>query len=74
MNDKLKHFIAGLVITAVVTALTGSLGLAGVAVLFAAAGKEAYDAYHPDSHQADWWDIVATLAGWMPVAACNWIY
>ena len=74
MNDKLKHFIAGLVITAVVTALTGSLGLASVVVLFAAAGKEVYDAYHPDRHQADWWDIVATLAGWMPVAACNWIY
>ena len=71
MNDKLKHFIAGLVIAAGVTLLTGSIGLAGAAVLFAAAGKEVYDAFHPDRHQADWWDIVATLAGWVAVFMCR---
>lgn len=68
MTDKLKHFLAGLAVAALVTLLTGSLGLAGAAVLLAAAGKEVYDAFHPERHQMDWRDIVATLAGWVPVA------
>lgn len=68
MNDKLKHFLAGLAIAAIVTLLTGSLGFAGAAVLLAAAGKEMWDAFHPEHHQMDWWDIAATLAGWVPVA------
>jgi hypothetical protein len=71
VNDKLKHFLAGYIIAAVATFLTDSLGLAGVAVLLAAAGKEVYDAFHPDKHQADWWDIVATLAGWALVAVIS---
>jgi len=68
MNDKLKHFLVGLGIAALVTLATGSLALAGAAVLLAAAGKEVWDAYHPEKHRAEWLDIVATLTGWVPVA------
>lgn len=68
MNDKLQHFIAGFVIAAAVALATGNLGLAAVAVMLAACGKEVYDSFHPKRHTADWWDIAATLAGWVPVA------
>lgn len=67
-NDKLKHFAAGAAISALVVILTGSLALAGAAVLLAGAGREVYDAYHPDTNTADIWDVVATCAGWIPVA------
>jgi hypothetical protein len=67
-NDKLKHFAAGAAIAALVVILTGSLALAGAAVLLAGAGREVYDAYHPDTNTADIWDVVATCAGWIPVA------
>ena len=74
MNDKLKHFFVGLVIAALVMLFTNSLALAGVAVAVAAVGKEVWDFYHPEKHNAEWLDILATLAGWVPVAllAVTW--
>jgi len=72
--DKLLHFAVGTAITALVVSVTGSLALAGVAVLLAGAGREVYDAYHPDTHTADIWDVVATCAGWIPVALVVQIY
>ena len=38
------------------------------------AGREVYDAYHPDTNTVDIWDIVATCAGWIPVALVVQIY
>jgi hypothetical protein len=66
--DKLLHFAVGAVIATLVVIVTGSLALAGAAVLLAGAGRELYDAYHPDTNTADIWDVVATCAGWIPVA------
>ena len=66
--DKLLHFAVGAVIAALVVIVTGSLASAGAAVLLAGAGRELYDAYHPDTNTADIWDVVATCAGWIPVA------
>ncbi|WP_157979432.1 hypothetical protein [Rhodoferax ferrireducens] len=66
--DKLLHLTVGMVIAALVVILTGSLVLAGAAVLLAGAGRELYDAYHPDTNTVDIWDVVATCAGWIPVA------
>lgn len=66
--DKLLHFAAGAAITGLVVIVTGSLALAGAAVLAAGAGREIYDACHPDTNTADIWDVVATCAGWIPVA------
>ncbi len=66
--DKLLHFGVGAAITALVVTVTGSLALAGAAVLLAGAGREVYDAYHPDTNTVDIWDVVATCAGWIPVA------
>jgi hypothetical protein len=42
--------------------------LAGAAVLLVGAGREVYDAYHPDTNTVDIWDVVATCLGWIPVA------
>lgn len=67
-NDKLLHFAAGLVIAALIVIVTGSLILAGVAVLLAGVAREVYDAFHPDTNTVDIWDVVATCAGWLPVA------
>lgn len=66
--DKLQHFGAGLVIAALVVIVTGSLILAGAAVLLAGVAREVYDAFHPDTNTVDIWDVVATCAGWLPVA------
>ncbi|OGA96048.1 MAG: hypothetical protein A3E79_15135 [Burkholderiales bacterium RIFCSPHIGHO2_12_FULL_61_11] len=66
--DKLLHFAVGALITALVVVVTDSLAVAGAAVLLAGAGREFYDAYHRDTNTADIWDIVATCAGWIPVA------
>nr|WP_304750312.1 hypothetical protein [Rhodoferax sp.] len=67
-SDKLLHFSVGATITVLVVIATGSLALAGAAVLLVGAGREVYDAYHPDTNTADIWDMVATCAGWIPVA------
>lgn len=67
-QDKLLHFAAGVVIAALVVAVTGSLVWAGAAVLLAGVGRELYDAAHPETNTADLWDVVATCAGWLPVA------
>lgn len=72
--DKLLHFAAGALITTLVVIVTGSLALAGAAVLLAGAGREVYDAYHPDTNTADIWDVVATCAGWIPVALVTQIF
>ena len=72
--DKLLHFAVGAAITVLVVIVTGSLALAGAAVLLVGAGREVYDAYHPDTHTADIWDVVATCAGWIPVALVVQIY
>jgi hypothetical protein len=66
--DKLQHFAAGLVIASLLVIVTGSLILAGVAVLLAGVAREVHDAFHPDTNTVDIWDVVATCAGWLPVA------
>ena len=66
--DKLQHFAAGAAIATLVVIVTGSLALAGAAVLLAGAGRELYDTCHQDTNTADIWDVVATCAGWIPVA------
>jgi hypothetical protein len=66
--DKVQHFAAGAAITSLVVTVTGSLALAGAAVLLVGVGREVYDACHPDTNTADIWDVVATCAGWTPVA------
>lgn len=66
--DKLQHFAVGAAVTTLVVGVTGSLALAGAAVLLAGVGREVYDACHPDTNTADIWDVVATCAGWIPVA------
>ena len=67
-HDKLLHFAVGLVIAVLVVIVTHSLILAGALVLLAGVGREVYDAFHPDTNTADFWDIVATCAGWLAVA------
>lgn len=66
--DKILHFAAGAAIAALVVIVADSLPLAGAAVLLAGIGREAYDAYHPATNTVDIWDVVATCAGWIPVA------
>ena len=74
--DKIKHFAVGLAISVIVFtfawwqgfSILAALSFAAVAVLIAACAKEIYDSRHPDKHTADWWDIWATLAGWLPLA------
>ena len=60
-QDKAGHFIAGLLIYALLHFVDPAVGLLSVAV--AAIGKEAYDYLHRDKHTPDIWDAVATMLG-----------
>jgi hypothetical protein len=59
--DKQAHALAGFIIAAVLTPFIGLYAVVVVAII--AALKEIYDALHPDSHTADFWDWVATTLG-----------
>jgi hypothetical protein len=59
--DKFMHFICGFIIAAVLTPFIGFYAVVVVAII--ALLKEIYDALHPDSHTADFWDWVATTLG-----------
>jgi hypothetical protein len=66
--DKVQHFVTGAAISSLVVTVTDSLALAGAAVLLVGAGRDVYDACHPNANTAVVWDVVATCAGWIPVA------
>lgn len=59
--DKQAHFLSGGFIAAIAWPFGVVASIA--AVLVAAVGKEVYDKLHPESHTADIWDAVATIAG-----------
>ena len=60
-QDKAGHFIAGLLIYALLHFIAPVIGLLAVAV--AAIGKEGYDYMNRAKHTPDVWDAVATLLG-----------
>ena len=60
-SDKLSHFIAGLLIYALLHFISPVVGLLVVAV--AAIGKEGYDYMNRGKHTPDVWDALATMLG-----------
>ncbi len=70
-NDKFLHFIAGGAVAGMMFGATYDLGWSLLGTVVAGVGKEVYDHYHPESHQVDVWDALATFAGWLPLAAAN---
>lgn len=66
-RDKLLHFGAGLLVSAIAYATTGSLELALFAALFIGIAKELVDSLGYGT--PDVWDAVATCAGALPVIA-----
>lgn len=67
-GDKILHFLGGAIISGLVI-LAGYPIYAGLAAGIVGAGKEVYDYFHPDKHQADIYDFLATLAGGVLVSA-----
>lgn len=59
--DKQAHFLGGYALAVTFGMVCLPLGL--VVALVAAAGKEVYDHYHPESHTADVKDFYATALG-----------
>ena len=59
--DKFLHFICGFIIAAVLTPFIGFYAVVIVAII--AALKEIYDYLHPESHTADFWDLIVTVLG-----------
>jgi hypothetical protein len=60
-EDKILHFLAGLVIYSVFYLVNPVLGL--FASILAGVLKEVYDSYHPDQHTTDIMDATATIVG-----------
>lgn len=60
-SDKIAHFASGVVLFAAVQWVSPLWAF--FAVICAAVVKEIYDAFHPDTHTADWWDAFATILG-----------
>ncbi len=70
--DKIKHFVVGLVISAITVILGYGLLYAFLATLIAGVGKEIFDwlytkYYKPKVFHFELMDIVATLLGFIPV-------
>lgn len=70
-SDKLLHFIAGLVISQLVSAVWSAIShpsyggcIAGFAVALAAGiAKELYDEFHKDTEKPEFMDFIYTCAG-----------
>ena len=67
MNDKLMHFLVGIIIATAVIVGTGSIIYSVVMVTAVAIAKEIYDSFHPKTHTAELLDVIATVAGCIPV-------
>ncbi len=59
--DKQAHFICGLIIAVVLTPFIGWYSVIVVSMI--ATAKEIYDDMHKDTHTADVWDLLVTIAG-----------
>jgi hypothetical protein len=59
--DKQLHFICGFIIAAVLTPFIGWYSV--VLVSMVATAKEIYDDVNKDTHTADVWDLLVTIAG-----------
>ena len=71
-NDKMLHFIAGLMIVAVTAIVFPcAANYAVVSAVVAAFFKEAIDEF--DYGEWDWWDILATVIGGVVMQLIIWI-
>ena len=68
-QDKAGHFIAGLLIYALLHFINPLIGLMAVAI--AAIGKEVYDYLNRDKHTPDVWDSIATMLGGLIGFVCS---
>jgi len=59
--DKQMHFICGFIIAAVLTPFIGWYSVVLVAMV--ATAKELYDDVNKETHTADVWDLLVTIAG-----------
>lgn len=59
--DKQMHFICGFIIAAVLTPFIGWYSVVLVAMV--ATAKEIYDDVNKETHTADVWDLLVTIAG-----------
>lgn len=70
-RDKQLHFAGGFTIAMVVGLLGHPWGGALLAAVVGAL-KEAWDAFHPETHCAEWADFFATALGGLVGAALVW--
>ncbi|MBM7556472.1 hypothetical protein [Halanaerobacter jeridensis] len=61
--DKVKHFLAGVLIFTFCFILGSNHWFSMVMVIIAGVGKEVYDYYHPQQHTVEVLDLLATIAG-----------
>ena len=71
--DKIKHLVAGMFISLMVSLLTSMPWLGVVASIIIGAGKEYYDSFHPE-HTVDKWDFAVTALGGLIGAAIVGIF
>lgn len=69
-SDKVLHFACGTILFAVCLPFTSPRGALAIVALVAAL-KEGYDAMHKDTHTADIWDFIATVAGGATAFSCT---
>lgn len=61
--DKVKHFLAGVLIFTFCFILGSNHVFSMVMVIIVGAGKEIYDYYHPQQHTVEAFDLLATILG-----------
>lgn len=62
-KDKMQHAIAGAAVGGITTFATDRASWGCAAAVVVGAGKEAYDAMHPDKHTASFKDFAVTAIG-----------
>ena len=64
-TDKLQHALGCAILTAAICSIPNQLAplIAGPVVALIGLGKEIYDYLYPESHTADWKDLVADCVG-----------
>lgn len=68
-DDKVRHFVGGVVIYAAAHFVSPIIGLTAVTV--AAVGKEIYDWFNRDKHTPEVIDAVATMLGGLTGLICG---
>ena len=77
-EDKIKHFVIGMIIFIVALLFGVNQSLSFFIVVVAGISKEIYDYHYPDRHTVESYDVIATVVGGLVIMmfleVIKWIF